>query len=145
IHDLTTFRAGWCVLALLLISFFVLEEAGIPVSVIAGIGAAILLVVAGRGHIISTRKVIREAPWSIVIFSLGMYLVVYGMRNAGLTDHIATLLNWLGGQGLWVATIGTGLLTALLSSIMNNLPTVLVGALSIEASLATGTIKEAMI
>lgn len=41
---------------------------GIPVSVIAGIGAAILLVVAGRGHVISTRKVMREAPWSIVIF-----------------------------------------------------------------------------
>ena len=145
IRDLSTFRAGWCVLALLLISFFVLEDMGIPVSVIAALGASILLVVAGRGHVISTRKVMREAPWSIVIFSLGMYLVVYGMRNAGLTDHIATLLNWLGNQGLWSAAIGTGLLTALLSSIMNNLPTVLVGALSIESSQATGVIKEAMI
>src|SRR3546814_8715106 len=42
-------------------------------------------------------------------------------------------------------TLGTGVLTALLSSIMNNMPTVLVGALSIDASQATGVVKEAMI
>jgi len=88
---------------------------------------------------------VREAPWPIVVFSLGMYLVVYGLRNAGLTDVIAGWLNAMADQGMWVATLGTGLLTALLSSIMNNMPTVLVGALSIDASQATGPIKEAMI
>ncbi|HBP27796.1 MAG: arsenic transporter [Advenella sp.] len=145
IKDFATFRAGWYVLALLLISFFVLENFGIPVSAIAAMGAAVLLAVAGRNHVISTKKVIREAPWSIVIFSLGMYLVVYGLRNAGLTDYIAGLLNDLADKGLWSAALGTGFLTAFLSSIMNNMPTVLVGALSIESSQATGVIKEAMI
>ena len=41
--------------------------------------------------------------------------------------------------------MGTGLLTALLSSVMNNMPTVLIGALSIEASHPSGVVKEAMI
>ncbi|PLC54273.1 arsenical efflux pump membrane protein ArsB [Pollutimonas nitritireducens] len=145
IRDLATFRAGWIVLGLLLIGFFTLEGVGIPVSAIAALGAVALLFVAGRGHIISTRKVVREAPWSIVIFSLGMYLVVYGLRNAGLTEMIAGLLDYLADHGLWAATLGTGVLTALLSSVMNNLPTVLVGALSIEASQATGVVREAMI
>src|SRR5690606_18767825 len=54
-------------------------------------------------------------------------------------------LNALAGEGIWVATLGTGLLTAGLSSIMNNLPTVLIGALSIDASQAAGPIREAMI
>ncbi|NYT61016.1 arsenic transporter [Alcaligenaceae bacterium] len=145
IRDLATFRAGWMVLGLLLVSFFTLESVGIPISAIATLGALALLIVAGRGHVISTRKVIREAPWPIVVFSLGMYLVVYGLRNAGLTEMIAAFLDYLASHGLWAATLGTGLLTALLSSIMNNLPTVLVGALSIDASQATGVIKEAMI
>ncbi len=74
-----------------------------------------------------------------------MYLVVYGLRNAGLTDYLSAVLNQFASQGLWVATLGTGFLTAFLSSIMNNMPTVLVGALSIDGSTATGVIKEAMI
>jgi arsenical pump membrane protein len=74
-----------------------------------------------------------------------MYLVVYGLRNAGLTDYLSAVLNQFASQGLWMATLGTGFLTAFLSSIMNNMPTVLVGALSIDGSTATGVIKEAMI
>ena len=125
--------------------FFVLEPLGIPVSAIAAVGALALFVVAKKGHVINTGKVLRGAPWQIVIFSLGMYLVVYGLRNAGLTDAISGILNVLADKGLWAATLGTGFLTAFLSSVMNNMPTVLVGALSIDGSTATGVIKEAMI
>ena len=145
IRDRATFNAGWVVLGLLLVGFFGLEPLGVPVSAVAAVGAALLLAVAARGSVISTRKVLRGAPWQIVIFSLGMYLVVYGLRNAGLTDRIAALLNVFAQGGVWGAAMGTGFLTALLSSVMNNMPTVLIGALSIDASSATGVVKEAMI
>lgn len=145
IKDMTTFKTGWLVLVLLLIGFFVLELLGIPISAIAAIGALILWVIAARGHTINTKKVLRGAPWQIVIFSLGMYLVVYGLRNAGLTDYLSEMLNYLADKGLWVATIGTGFITAFLSSIMNNMPTVLIGALSIEGSEASGLIQQAMV
>ncbi|EEQ19938.1 arsenic transporter [Yersinia intermedia] len=145
IRDVNTFKTGWLVLVLLLVGFFGLEPLGVPVSLVAAVGALILFVVAKKGHVINTGKVLRGAPWQIVIFSLGMYLVVYGLRNAGLTHYLSALLNQLGEQGLWVATLGTGFLTAFLSSIMNNMPTVLVGALSIDGSSATGVIKQAMI
>jgi arsenical pump membrane protein len=79
------------------------------------------------------------------VFSLGMYLVVYGLRNAGLTERIASLLDVFAQGGIWGAALGTGFLAAALSSVMNNMPTVLVGALSIDASGATGVVKEAMV
>ncbi|MEW5151792.1 arsenic transporter [Morganella morganii] len=145
IKDMTTFKTGWLVLVLLLIGFFVLEPLGIPISAIAAIGALILWMIAARGHTINTKKVLRGAPWQIVIFSLGMYLVVYGLRNAGLTDYLSETLNYLADKGLWVATIGTRFITAFLSSIMNNMPTVLIGALSIEGSEASGLIQQAMV
>ena len=145
INDKATFVAGWWVLGILLAGCFALEPLGIPISAISALCAALLLGIAAWGHKISTRKVLKEAPWQIVIFSLGMYLVVYGLRNAGLTDYLAGWLDGFARYGVWGATLGTGLLTALLSSIMNNLPTVLIGALSIDASSATGVIKEAMI
>lgn len=145
IKDPATFRAGWVVLLFLLVGFFILEPLGIPVSAIAATGAAVLMAVAKKGHVINTGKVLRGAPWQIVVFSLGMYLVVYGLRNAGLTEHLSWVLNQLADKGLWAATFGTGFLTALMSSVMNNMPTVLIGALSIDGSTATGVIKDAMI
>lgn len=145
IKDLPTFRTGWIVLILLLAGFFILEPLGIPVSAIAASGALILFGVAKRGQAIDTGRVLRGAPWQIVIFSLGMYLVVYGLRNAGLTDALSGVLNALSAHGLWATALGTGFITAFLSSIMNNMPTVLIGALSIDGSTASGVIKEAMI
>ncbi|KTR83158.1 arsenical pump membrane protein [Novosphingobium barchaimii] len=145
IRDAATFRAGWTVLALLLAGFFLLEPLGVPVSAVAAACALLLLVIAGRGHVIQTGKVLRGAPWQVVIFSLGMYLVVYGLRNAGLTDHLATLLDRTAQGGVWGAALGTGVIAAILSSVMNNMPTVLVGALSIDAAHATGAVREAMI
>ncbi|ELY3773042.1 arsenic transporter [Cronobacter dublinensis] len=145
IRDMRTFKAGWLVLLLLLAGFFALEPLGVPVSLVAAVAAFILWLVARKGHVIDTRKVLKGAPWQIVIFSLGMYLVVYGLRNAGLTDYLSAILDRFAEHGVWGATLGTGFLTAFLSSVMNNMPTVLVGALSIDGSTAQGAVKEAMI
>ncbi|PWU27878.1 arsenical efflux pump membrane protein ArsB [Pseudomonas sp. RW407] len=145
IRDPATFAVGaWMLLALLL-GLFALEPLGIPISAVAALCAAVLFAVAARGQVISTRRVLREAPWQVVVFSLGMYLVVYGLKNAGLTDFLTRVLDGLAGQGVWAAALGTGLLSALLSSVMNNMPSVLVGALAIQAGAAEGVVREAMV
>ncbi|WP_277423643.1 ArsB/NhaD family transporter, partial [Pseudomonas viridiflava] len=90
IRDKATFVAGWWVLALLLVGLFALEPLGVPISAVAASCALILLVIAGKGRVISTRTAIKNAPWQVVVFSLGMYLVVYGLRNAGLTDALTS-------------------------------------------------------
>lgn len=152
IHDHVIFRAAFPVLGLLLVAYFVFAPLGVPVSAVTGAGALVLLALAGRwfqggqGAVISVAKVLKGAPWQIVIFSLGMYLVVYGLRNAGLTGYLAAALVWLSGHGTWVATIGTGFGAALLSSVMNNMPGVLIGTLSIQQAHAVPALtRELMI
>jgi len=80
-----------------------------------------------------------------IFFSIGMYVVIYGLRNAGLTDALAVVIQATGDQGLFAATIGMGFLAAVISSIMNNMPTVLIDALAIDATTTTGSIQEALI
>lgn len=152
IRDRLVFRAALPLLAMLLLAYVVTGPLGIPVSVVTGAGALVLLALAGRwasggtGAVIPVRRVVAGAPWQIVLFSLGMYLVVYGLRNAGLTDILAQGLGWLGRRGPFVATIGTGMAAALLSSVMNNMPSVLVGALSIQQTPdLSPLIREAMV
>ncbi|WP_165677276.1 arsenic transporter [Metapseudomonas otitidis] len=145
IRDRATFATGGWMLLVLLIGLFALEPLGVPISAVAAACALLLFIVAARGHVIATRKVLREAPWQVVVFSLGMYLVVYGLKNAGLTDGVTALLDRFADYGVWGAALGTGLLSAGLSSVMNNMPSVLVGALSIQASASEGVVREAMI
>ncbi|SIR36137.1 MULTISPECIES: arsenic transporter [Acidiphilium] len=137
IRDRVVFRAAWPILLILLAAYFITAPLGIPVSFVTIIAALLLLAIAARlfttgGPIIDIRRILQGAPWQVVIFSLGMYLVVYGLRNAGLTNHIAAALKLFASHGIWAAALGTGILAALLSSIMNNMPSVLVGALAIE-------------
>ena len=138
IRDRAVFRAAFPLLAALLMAYVVLGAIGVPVSAVTATAALVLLAVAGRwhrggrGHVISLGKVLRGAPWQIVVFSLGMYLVVYGLRNAGLTGYLAAALVRLAAHGPWLAALGTGFGAAILSSVMNNMPGVLVGALSID-------------
>lgn len=153
ILDPFVFRAGWVVLALLLAGYFSAHALGLPVSVVAGSAALALVLAALRGHflkqqpkaVIPVSTLLREAPWQVVVFSLGMYLVVFGLRNQGLTAELGEALQWLEGQGLWVATLGGGLLFAGLSAVMNNLPAVMAGSLAINEARLGPAVREALI
>ncbi|MCK1993094.1 arsenic transporter [Peribacillus muralis] len=145
IRDVKMFRLSGIVLAVLLIGYFISEFFHIPVSFIAGIVAIFFLMMAGRSPAVNTKTVIKGAPWAIVFFSIGMYVVVYGLRNVGLTDILADLIQVTADQGLFVATIGMGFTAAILSSLMNNMPTVMIDALAISDTNTTGAIREALV
>lgn len=151
IKDRLIFRAGPPLLAILLLAYFLTAPFGIPVSLVTGTAALLLMSVAGRwwrggrDAVIPVASVLRQAPWQIVLFSIGMYLVVYGLGKAGLTAYGAQALGWLSRQGDLIATLGTGFLSAMVASVMNNMPSTLVGALAISQAQVSPHTQELMI
>lgn len=151
IRDVAVFRAAFPLLALLLLAYFVTGPRGVPTSVVTGAAALSLMAIAGRwatggrGASVQLVKVLRGAPWQIVLFSLGMYLVVYGLGHAWLTREATAILDRLAGYGPLAATMGTGFAVAGLASVMNNMPATLVGALAIDAAHVPALTRELMV
>src|SRR5690606_5157649 len=136
---------SWFVLSVLLIGYFTSEMIQLPVSIIAGVVALLFILLARRSKAINTKAAIKGAPWNIVFFSIGMYVVVYGLGNAGLTSVLATLIQYVADEGLFIATVSMGFIAAILSAIMNNMPTVMVDALAIGETNTSGVIREALV
>ncbi|KRG14672.1 arsenical efflux pump membrane protein ArsB [Lederbergia galactosidilytica] len=145
ITDIKMFRLSWYVLGLLVIGYFVSEFIHLPVSIVAGIIAIFFILMAKKSAVVNTKAVIKGAPWNIVFFSIGMYVVIFGLRNAGLTELLAHIIQTSAEQGLFVATIVMGFIAAILSSIMNNMPTVMIDALAIAETQTSGVTREALI
>src|SRR5699024_10222453 len=70
---------------------------------------------------------------------------VYGLGNAGLTSALSNILETMAEQGLFITTIGMGFIAAFLSSIMNNMPTVMVNALAIAETSTSGVLREGIL
>jgi arsenical pump membrane protein len=120
----TLFKFSWIFLALLLAGYFIGDGFDLPVSVFALGGGLLFLIIASVSKHANAKEIIKTAPWQVVWFSIGLYIVVYGLKNEGLTDYLT--LNDLVQRGDAIAIIGTGFLSAVLSAIMNNMPTIMV-------------------
>ena len=132
IKNQTMFKISWFFLALLMLGYFIGDYYNLPISVFALGGALIFLAIANYFKAVKPMRTIRSAPWQVVWFSIGLYVVVYGLKNAGLTDVIASWIETLSHQGEAVAIIGTGFLSGIISAIMNNMPTIMIMDIAID-------------
>ncbi len=126
------FYLSWIFIAALMGSYFVGEHYHIPISFIALGGALLFLAIATYFKAAKPWMTIKTAPWQVVWFSIGLYIVVYGLKNAGLTTYLTHILNILNAQGNSIAVVGTGFIAAILSALMNNLPSVMIMDIALQ-------------
>ncbi|WP_368029389.1 arsenic transporter [Arcobacter sp. s6] len=126
IKNMKLFYFSWVFLALLLAGYFIGDAYDLPISIFALGGGIIFLIIASISKTVEPIRVIKDAPWQVVWFSIGLYIVVYGLKNAGLTDYLTIVLKDLSLRGDTLAVVGTGFIAAFLSAIMNNMPTIMI-------------------
>ena len=132
IKNMNLFYFSWIFLALLLAGYFIGDAYDLPISIFALGGGILFLIIASASKAVEPIRIIKEAPWQVVWFSIGLYIVVYGLKNAGLTDYLTIVLKDLALRGDTIAIIGTGFIAAFLSAIMNNMPTVMIMDIALQ-------------
>jgi Na+/H+ antiporter NhaD/arsenite permease-like protein len=105
-------KAG-IVAALVLAGFL----AGFSPPLVASVGAAVLLITRTR----DPHLVYEEVDWGLLVFFIGLFLIVGGAENAGLTKHLLGLGERFNLQHLGVFT----LVTAMLANLVSNVPAVM--------------------
>jgi len=128
----TLFLFAWFFLALLIGGYFIGDQFNLPVSLFALGGGLLFLAIASYMKTVDAKAIVKNAPWQVVWFSIGLYIVVYGLKNAGLTDYLAVVLKDLSTRGDTIAVVGTGFISAFLSAIMNNMPTIMIMDISLQ-------------
>ena len=126
INNMSLFYFSWIFLGVLLAGYFVGDAYNLPISIFALGGATVFLIIATLSKAVKPKEIIKTAPWQVVWFSIGLYIVVYGLKNAGLTDYLTIVLKDLSLRGDTIAVLGTGFIAAFLSAIMNNMPTIMI-------------------
>ncbi|PYX85321.1 MAG: anion transporter [Acidobacteria bacterium] len=101
------------VMALVVVGFF----AGVPPAMISALGAAVLLI----EHTLEPRRLYEQIDWGLLVFFIGLFLIVGGAENAGLTNHLLIFATHWNLQHAFSFTV----VTAALSNLLSNVPAVM--------------------
>ena len=111
--DLSRLTKPLIVTLAVVIGFF----AGVPPAMMAALGAAALLIT----RTLEPQKVYKEVDWGLLVFFVGLFVVVGGAENAGITAKLLDFARHWNLQNLGVFTAAV----AALCNIVNNVPAVM--------------------
>ncbi|OKL37313.1 arsenic transporter [Domibacillus mangrovi] len=121
---------------------FIASYISVPIELVAVLGSLALL--AWRWYHLRTNPIdiLKKTPWHILIFAFSMYVIIYGLHNAGLTELLVNLCKPIVNQGLLQASFIMGGLVSLLSNSFNNHPALMIGTITLtEMGLDPITLK----
>jgi arsenical pump membrane protein len=127
-----TFWASWGALLVLIVGYSIGGQLHLPISFIASPVALMMVLLVHFRRIRPAHNILRAAPWGILLYALGMFVVITAAFSTGAISFLTTPLHALMANGYGMSIKGTVLVggtLALLSAGTNNLPATLVGVL----------------
>ncbi len=130
-YDIRLFRVTIGIVILTRAGFFLGSSLGIPIEWIGITGAAALVAIRWLWLKQSPKDLLTQTPWHILVFAFGIYVIVHAFHQVGVLDAAVDFLSRQIGDSHFAAIFWMGGWLTLLSVIMNNLPAVMVGTLSL--------------
>jgi Na+/H+ antiporter NhaD/arsenite permease-like protein len=111
--DLSKLTKPVIVASAVVLGFFL----GVDPAQMAALGAAMLLI----ARTLEPQSLYKEVDWGLLVFFVGLFLIVGGAENAGITKRLLEVAQHWNLQRLWIFTVSV----AGLCNIVNNVPAVM--------------------
>ena len=118
----------WIFLVILFIGLIIGDLYHIPVSIFA-LGGAILFLIITFSFKEVDFFILKKAPWQILFFSIGLYVIVFGLENTKIMFYLKEIVSNAN-------VLQVGFLSGFMSGILNNLPTVMIMDLALKGANA---------
>jgi arsenical pump membrane protein len=136
--DRAFFRFTLLTLGVIAVAFVLGSSFQAPLSLVALGGAVVLLIGDWRYGHLEWGRLRREISWSLFVFISGMFLVIRGVENLGLTSQFGAVLIHLAGSSPLRASLFTAAGSALGANLINNVPMALVMISALRGIGTTG-------
>ena len=118
IKDKPLFIKSLVMIGFIVLGFFFHGALGVESSVIALTAAAIMLII-GKQNV---EHVITGVEWPTILFFVGLFVVVGGLEKVGVITAIAEWLTTVTGGNMFLTMILVVWVSAIVSSILDNIP-----------------------
>ncbi|MGA8027644.1 MAG: arsenic transporter [Bryobacteraceae bacterium] len=136
----TLYGIGFLAVTLMTASAFNLDL-GAPACVA---GLLVAAVVSLRDHR-TVKDISKEISWSVIPLVAGLFVIVEALNSAGAlhatVKALQTMKTWMPLSAAFTSAFGV----ALISNVMNNLPSGLIGGAAVQAAGATGSLRHAVL
>lgn len=127
-------------IVLLLFGIFFARKLHLPLCSFTLFSAFLALIYHTKGSKNELLHCLKFAPFGVVIFSLGLFIVVYGLKNDGALEFLVAQALILSSQSYETAIFSIGVFSSLGSSVINNLAMVMFGNLALENLIQSSTL-----
>jgi arsenical pump membrane protein len=100
------------------------RQLGLP-TFIAGIAVTVIVLITRRR---TPLPVLRDISWGVLPLVAGLFILVASVEQTGILNSVTQMLHNVAASSPRDASFGAGILVALASNLLNNLPTGLVAA-----------------
>jgi arsenical pump membrane protein len=116
-------------------------QLGLPTAVAGAVTAAVVLLRERK----NPWHAVKEISWGVLPLVAGLFVLVEALDNSGLIAGIAAFLRQEAARSQTGAAWGAGIVVALASNLMNNLPAGLVAADAVRSAAVSDPVKRAIL